>query len=91
MGCQSKEERDRSDSEHLIRWTTGLCSKKSRMDFSLTSEELWLVDVDDGVGAKLSVFTSSEVVVVTCRGSLGGRGERGRSSLSLVEGSITSL
>lgn len=24
MGCQSKEERHRSDSEHLIRWTTGL-------------------------------------------------------------------
>lgn len=54
----------------------------------LTSVDLRLVKVLDG---KLSALAASELMVLTWRGSHGGRGERGRASLSLVEGSITSL
>lgn len=55
-----------------------------------TSEAAWGGEVV-GVGAKLSDFTSSEGVLEMVKGSLGGRGDRGRVSLSPVEGSITSL
>lgn len=54
-----------------------------------TTEEL--AGVAEEAGVKPFVFASSGVVMETWRGSLGGRGERGRATLSLVEGSMTSL
>lgn len=44
-----------------------------------------------GAGAKFSDFNSSEEVLGTVKGSVGGSGDKGSVSLSFVEGSITSL